>query len=511
MAGNNRIAAGDKTTAESARIVLEAGGNAFDAAVAACFTAMIAEPTLTSAAGGGFLNAYPADGKPILFDFFVNTPSGDVNKMDFYKIIVDFGTTKQAFHIGKGSVAVPGIVAGLLLAHDYLGDMPIKLVMEPAIEFAKKGIRLTKTQAYVLRILKPIIIRNSIGQRMFAPEGELLSESDLLCMPDFADFLDVLTYEGKDLFYRGEVAKNLLSEIDGGGLIQYDDLLHYQVVLRDPLKTSFHGYTILGNPPPSLGGLLIDATLTLLEKSGETQVTPISLLRLVEAFETTNILRQERVKEPPSARSSKLTQQEFFKDYLDMYLSSYSPRNVIKSEPHSLGSTTHISILDRAGNAVSVTTTNGEGSGIFIPGTGIMLNNMLGEEDLNPEGFHQYNKGKRLSSMISPTIVMDKRNPVLITGSAGSSRILSVIVQIILNTLCNNMKIEEATAASRIHLERNVLHLEPGFPDDVVKKLEERYEIKRWEEQNLYFGGANSVSSSSCAGDPRRDGYALEF
>ena len=509
MAGKNRIAAGDKATVESARIVLDAGGNAFDATVAACFTAMLAEPVLTSAGGGGFLNAYPADGKPILFDFFVNTPSGSVDNIDFIETIVDFGTTKQTFHTGRGSVAVPGAVAGLFHVQQRLGNIPIRIVMEPVIDLAKNGIHLSSEQVDLLRLLQPIMTYDEIGREMFINDGVLISGNDKFRNTKFADFLDVLIHEGTELFYKGEVAKNILAKLGDGGLICRDDLSKYEVVERKPLKTPFHDYLIFGNPPPALSGILMDVTLTLLESSASKKFIPISLL--VKALEITDIVRGERLKELPTERTEKLTQSEFFKDYLEMLSSSKLGETGTKPDPHSCGSTTHISILDRQGNAVSVTTTNGAGSGIFIPETGIMLNSMLGEQDLNPNGFHQYTKGIRLSSMISPIIVTDRGKPVLVTGSAGSNRIRSAVIQVVCNMLCNKMGVEDATIAPRVHLEGNTLHMEPGILEDDLAKIKGRYKVERWDQLNLYFGGANTVSLRGSEGDPRRGGFAMEF
>ena len=470
---------------------------------------MLAEPVLTSAGGGGFLNAYPADGKPILFDFFVNTPSGSVDNIDFIETIVDFGTTKQTFHTGRGSVAVPGAVAGLFHVQQRLGNIPIRIVMEPVIDLAKNGIHLSGEQVDLLRLLQPIMTYDEIGREMFTNDGVLISVNDKFRNTKFADFLDLLVHEGTDLFYKGEVAKNILAKLGDGGLICSADLSKYEVVERKPLKTPFRDYLIFGNPPPALSGILMDVTFSLLESSANNKFIPISLL--VKALEITDIVRGERLRELPTERTEKLTQSEFFKDYLEMLSSSKLGETGTKPDPHSCGSTTHISILDRQGNAVSVTTTNGAGSGIFIPETGIMLNSMLGEEDLNPNGFHQYTKGVRLSSMISPIIVTNRGKPVLITGSAGSNRIRSAVIQIVCNVLCNKMGVEEATIAPRVHLEGNILHMEPGIPEDDFAEIVERHQIERWEQINLYFGGANTVTPHSCAGDPRRGGFAMEF
>lgn len=196
------IAAGEKVTAEAAREVLWLGGNAFDAAVAAVFTAMVAEPTLTSAGGGGHFLAVPSQGRPILFDFFVDMPSGDPEgrDLDFFPVDVDFGDAVQTFFVGRGAAAVPGNVAGLLHVQERLGRLPRREVLGPAVRAAGQGVPLSRQQAYLIRILSPILTHGEGGARIFAPEGQPLQEGDRLWMPEFAGFLESLAREGPDLF-----------------------------------------------------------------------------------------------------------------------------------------------------------------------------------------------------------------------------------------------------------------------------------------------------------------------
>ncbi|MFQ5928544.1 MAG: gamma-glutamyltransferase family protein [Acidobacteriota bacterium] len=507
------IAAGDRTTAEAAKEILWVGGNAFDAAVGAVFTAMVAEPSLTSAGGGGHLMAAPESGKPILFDFFVDMPtkSVQISNLDFFSVDLDFGSAQQEFHIGKGSVAVPGNVAGLLYVHGRLGTLPRKEILSPAIRAAREGVVLSESQAYLVNLLSPILTHDEKGAEVFSPNGSLLRAGDRLVMPEFADFLDALAQDGADLVYRGEVAKIISDWAEDGGLLCLEDLAHYQVQERSPLRTDFYAYQVLLNPPPAQSGVLIDATLSLLQKARRKEATPVSLRELVTSFDVTNQARRERL--PVGSTEGiqfPLSQQEYFQDYLDRFRRAISlPSGAAGPPPR--GATTHVSVLDKVGNAASVTTTNGEGCGYMLPKAGFILNNMLGEEDLNPRGFHLYPGGTRLPSMVAPTIVLKGRRPVLITGSAGSNRIRSAIAQLLVNCLCNKMSIEEATAAPRVHLEGNVLHAEPGIPEDSLQKLESRYTVHRWDEQNPFFGGANSVTLDTGAGDSRRGGYSLRL
>ncbi|MFQ6674872.1 MAG: gamma-glutamyltransferase [Fidelibacterota bacterium] len=515
----NLIAAGDPATVEAARVILERGGNAYDAAVGACFTAMVAEPALTSAGGGGHLMAFPEDSPPEVFDFFVNTPSRTMKgaDLDFFAVDVDFGGVTQRFHAGWGSAAVPGNVAGLLTVHERLGSIPLPEVMEPAIVAAREGVDISPTQAYLLEILAPILSHELRGGNLFAPQGRLLGAGDRLVMPEFADFLYVLAREGADLVYRGEVADIICDWAAHGGLILRKDLESYRVVERTPMVSSIREYTVLLNPPPAVSGLLIDFTLRLLEVAGCFERDPLPLNRLVLAFEETDRIRHQELDGGMAKEDTpRLSSQPFFFDSVERFQERTSPP-VAERVPRGGGGTTHISILDGKGNAASVTTTNGEGCGYLLPEAGFMLNNMLGEEDLSPGGFHRHPRGVRLSSMVAPTIVLASRGagrgsrPILLTGTAGSNRIRSVLVQILIHHLVNGLDLEQTVLAPRVHLEGEVLHAEPGIPEEELKVLERRYRLRRWDRQNLFFGGANSVTPREAVGDPRRGGASLIF
>ena len=183
------IAAGDRSTLESALEILKSGGNAFDAAVGAVFTSMTSEFALTSAGGGGSLLALPNNSKPILFDFFVNALPTNEKNLDFFPVSVDFGSTKQIFNIGKGSIAVPGNIAGLLHVQNRLGVLSLKAVLEPAISIAKTGIIINKTQEFLIKILEPILTFDSCGKSVFKPQGSLVRLGERIIFPEFAEFL----------------------------------------------------------------------------------------------------------------------------------------------------------------------------------------------------------------------------------------------------------------------------------------------------------------------------------
>ena len=252
--------------------ILRNGGNAFDAAVAAILASFVTEPGLTSAAGGGFLLAHTSANQNILFDFFTQTPCQKRNQseINFYPVEVDFGGAVQEFHIGLGSMAVPGNIAGVFHVHKRLGRLPFQVVAEPAIHYAKNGIILNKFQYYCLTsILKPIVIAYQEDREVFALTGELIEAGGLLIMREFADTLAYLAQKGTREFYEGEIAHRLVKDCqDLGGYLTLEDLKSYEVIEREPLLIDYRGNTLLTNPPPSSGGALIAFALKLLSKVG---------------------------------------------------------------------------------------------------------------------------------------------------------------------------------------------------------------------------------------------------
>jgi len=498
------VAAGDRITAQAGAEVLRLGGNAFDAAVAACFTAPIAEPALTSAGGGGFLLAVSRSSPPLIYDFFVDVPPKRLESPEFYPVEVDFGDAKQVFHVGAGSVAVPGFVAGLLRVHSERGRLPLKEVLSVPIEYARKGVRLSKLQASFVKLLEPIFTATDGSRRVFAPSGKLVDGGDLFKNPDYAEFLDLLSREGQLAFYAGEVADAVEKVMkERGGLLRKEDLLRYKVFERKPVEVKFKGLKVFTNPPPSSGGVLIAFALKLLsgvELKSWGSVEHVGAL--VESMRVTQKFRRDFVNGHlhDGNLESLLENGEVTESYSSLF----------KRKLNLWGNTTHICVLDGNGNGVSVTTTNGEGSGIVIPGTGVMLNNMLGEEDLNPMGFFKWKPYVRLPSMMSPTAVFGGNELLLLLGSAGSNRIRSAILQTIVNFLLFRMELEKAVGAPRLHYENLEVFLEPGFPEESVEEIKKHYKAVLFSEKNLFFGGVQAVDGNfNGAGDPRRGGYVV--
>lgn len=510
------IAAGNPKTAEAGIEMFRLGGNVFDAIVAAMLASFVTESTLTSAAGGGFLLAHTQAGEDTLFDFFAQTPGRrrDLSQVDFYPVEVNFGSVTQEFHVGLGSMAVPGAIGGLFHVHDKLGRLPRSVLIEPAAHYARTGIEVTPFQAYCFKILAPILLATAESRQIYAPTGKLLQTGDCFRIPDLANTLVNLAAEGAMGFYQGDMAHQLVKDCQArGGYLTLSDLANYRVIERQPLITAYRDNLFLTTPPPSSGGALIAFALALLAQVefDSLQFGSIEHLQILAAvMRLTNLARADgydaRLYEPNVA--DRFLSPQHFAPYEAQLLTTVN----------KWGSTTHISAIDSEGNAASATTSNGEGSSYVIPGTGIMVNNMLGEADLHPTGFHQWQENVRISSMMAPTMILDANHqPEIVLGSGGSNRIRTAILQVISNLLDFAMPVEQAVSSPRVHWEAGVFNLEPGIAglggewaiDRSQFPFTEQFE--HWQEQNMFFGGVHAVTRSPSgelagAGDQRRNG-----
>lgn len=505
------IAAGHPKTVEAGLEMFKQGGNAFDAAAAAILASFVTESLLTSAAGGGFLLAYTQNRQAILFDFFTQTPRQKQASapLNFYPVHVDFGTAIQEFHIGLGAMAVPGNLAGVFHVHQKLGELPFKAIAEPALHYAKSGVEVDEFQAYLFQLLKPILLASPVGQKIYAPSGKLAQAGETLIFSDFANALAQIVERGCQEFYTGEIAQKLIKDCqEMGGYLTLADLQNYQVIERQPLSIDYRGYRLLTNPPPSSGGTLIAFALSLLSQLDLSKIrfgSEQHLQILAEVMCLTNAARKDSF-------NDQLYLPDIIERFLgDPHLTTYSQQLV--TSVNKLGSTTHISAIDEHGNAASVTSSNGEGSGYFISQTGIMVNNMLGEEDLNPFGFHNWKENVRISSMMSPTIVLKDNRPQIVLGTGGSNRIRTAILQVISNLIDFQMPVEQAVSSPRVHWENYKFDVEPGLltQEHQVANFANHQLLSQWQEQNLFFGGVHTVCQSEQGtftgiGDRRRSG-----
>jgi len=511
---NGVVAAGHPLTAEAGAEVLRAGGNAVDAAVAAVLASFAVESPLTGFGAGGFMMVHTPRGSgrgepyqraaaggsaTALIDFFVSAPGKDgvERGVELAPVPVHFDEeTVQTFYVGPASCGVPGTAAGLELALRRFGSVPLAQLARPGIRLAREGAPVNAEQAYILEILWPIHERLPECRALYAPEGRPLGEGDVFRFPALAEALERFAAEGAEPFYRGDVAAALSGfMLEHGGTLGPTDLAEYEAIERRPIKASFRGTEVLTNPPPSSGGILIAYTLALLERLGPRSGSE----QLVVAMDAANAARDEAFAEA------------LYGDELEAAL--LDSEALDRRAGDLLGSTTHIAVLDANGMCASVTCSNGSGSGVLVPGTGVILNNMLGEEDLNPLGFHAIAPGRRVPSMMAPTVVLRDGNIELGLGSAGSNRIRSAIVQTVVRAVEEGMGAGEAVQAPRLHSEAGVVQAEPGIDEEALARIEARgTAVLRRPRINLFFGGVQAVARDpangalSGGGDPRRGG-----
>jgi len=493
---------------------------------------MCAEACLTGLGGGGFALVRRSDGAAEVLDFFVSapglgrTPSDMAARAHIEPYEVPFHSTTQVFHVGPASCAVPGAALGLATLHERHGRLPLSQVLAPAVRLARAGALVVPQQDYLHDILEGILTREPAAREVFAPKGSLVRAGQVLRSPDLADALETLGSVGASAFTTGFYADRIARYLDArSGLVTRDDLAAYEVIIREPVRAHYRGHEILTNPLPSSGGTLIAFTLGLLDRLDMDSLDPVERAEaLAAALEATDAARAATF---DSGRSEPGFADTFLdRAHVDSYASPPTGR------PPGPGSTTHVSVIDAEGLAVSVTMSCGSGSGVVVEGTGIYMNNMMGEEDLNPGGFFALAPGERLTSMMAPTIAWGREGVsctlpselpgaaterLIALGSAGSARLRSAIVQVLVNMLDLCRDAQSAVNAPRLHVDRTVVHLEDGMPPEAEACLRRSGRpVQAWSVKDLYFGG---VQVAACmrrgpeiqfdgGGDPRRGGAA---
>jgi len=444
------VAAGNRHTAEAGAWALARGGNAVDAVVAAAVAAFVAEGPLTGPAGGGFFLVRDAGAEPTLLDCFFAVPSRPQEPMD--EVLIDFGdASTQVFHVGNGSVAVPGLVAGLAEAHGRHGRLSWGELFEPALELAGTGVEMSGPQRFLLEILVPILDRTEEGRGIY---GSHVRAETAAMVPGLELLRD-----------HGAAA---VAELMPGHAA---DLAAYRVVERTPVEAQFEERRVVTCPAPSKGGAVVAGGLAAIG-----------------------------AREPARADTLAAT-------LVEALLAGYG--GAARLAP--LTGTTHVSVIDGDGNAAALSSTLGSGSGVFA--RGFQLNNMLGELDVI--GTEDRYPGDRLPSMMAPTLVLEGDAPRLVVGSAGSVRLSGAILQTIYHVVAGGCSVHEAINHPRLHIEEGVVQIEGGWPEDAAMRLQQAgYHLNEWAGSNLYFGGVSAVErlpdgELAAAGDPRRGGHGI--
>lgn len=505
------VAAGHRLTARAGAQALAAGGGAVDAVCAAAFAAAVAESPLTGPAAGGFLLVRSPAGETALLDFFVAVPGlgpdgRALDPADLDSFTVPFGGADQVFHIGPASVAVPGMVAGIGEALRRFGRLALSEVVAPAVAVARDGVVLTRETAYLHEILADMLTATPAAAAVYAPAGRLLGEGERVRFSELAETLRHLGEAGASSMREGPLAATITGHLAAtGGLVTATDMRDYRVIDRNPLQIAYRDVTLLTNPPPSSGGALIAAALREIEDLPRPGSDIEHYRAVVRAGAAANALRDRAFPDD--------LHEEDCMERLWARRAAIGRGGGDAPSRKPAGSTTHISAVDADGGMASLSSSNGSASGVVVPGTGIMLNNMLGEEDLNPGGFGNLRPGTRMTSMMAPTLMLRGGEPVLALGSAGSNRLRSAILQTVMSIVDADMTAAEAVGRPRVHPEGDGVDIEGGVPEPVAAALAaDGHALRRWGEMNLFFGGVSVAGRGAPglegAGDPRRGGAA---
>ena len=440
------VAAGHPATAEAGAEILQDGGSAADAAVAACLASCVAETVMTGLLGGGhgiYLEA--ASGTVRNLDCFVAVPSGAGAPMEHLQ--VPFGAELVDYAVGASSCAVPGLPAGLDVLWRAQGRLPWSRLVEPALALARQGVAMPAAHAACLQMLAPVMTMRE-GARIYAPDGDLLAEGDVLEQPGLVRALELIRDEGAGSVYRGTIAAELLALVaERVGALTEADLRGYEAEWRGPARVTFARRRVV-----TRAGLSdVPETLARYDPSG----WPASLLTVLRP-QTGN------------------------------------------------GHTTNLSVVDAEGNACVLTTSLGLGSGDWLPGVDLHLNSMLGEADLITGPLEP---SERMPSMMAPTLVFDGDGLELAIGAAGGTRLRTALVGVLGAILHEGLEPQPAVDRPRFHPAGELLNAEPGVDEAWLASLErEGWTVRRWPDRHHYFGGVSAVGRLGAAADPRRSG-----
>lgn len=502
------VAAGHIETARVGARVLEQGGNAVDAACAMMFASTVVESTLTTLGGGGFMLVAGPGLRPTMLDFFVRQPGFGPRRTlapwQSFKLELD----DKVLHFGTGpaSVAVPGMAKGIAFAAEHFGSLPLPAIALPAIELASDGMVLSNTQEVEHHLNRELLSSTPEGAAIYVrADGTTHREGEVMRQPALARALEQVAATQASCMYEGDMADALVRWSDErGGRISAEDLAGYEVRVVEPIATRVGDVEVFTNPRPAMGGVLI---LRMLEAilAGDTEFSSARVRDEHVARALTRVLGELK---PP------LTRPPVDGDLVDPdHMSATADEALGRMTPDDGGrfagspNTTHISVIDRDGMVATTTTTVGYGSGEFVPGTGIQLNNVLAEYD------HTARRppGSTVPSMMSPTLLQGPRTTVAI-GSAGSDRIPQAIAQI-LARMWHGEALGEAILAPRFVFDGVHLHCEPGADEHALEALAADLHITRWTSTNAYFGTSNAVCIRDgrlySQGDTRREGAGI--
>jgi len=493
------VASSSKLSADAGAAVAEQGGNAVDAAVAACLVAMTTEPGVCALGAGGYVTVWSPGETPVTIDGYAAVPglglpdprAGEAA----WEVELTYGGGVKTV-VGYGSVGVPGGLAAMGRAAERFGKLPWSEVVEPARSTAVGGFPLPSACHHYLQTSAELVYGWDPNSReaFFDSEDRLIEPGQMMRLPHLADTLTRIARHGVADFYTGELGHAIADYIhDHGGALNRKDMAEYRAVERPSLEVPLDEWRIGTNPAPAVGGATLGAMLLLMRSLRQDRWDAAAVKRLVDVQHAVTRFRHDRLDQ--SEDMARDVQELLQMATADM-LSATS------------GSTVHTSVVDSGGMGCSITMSSGYGSGAVPPGTGIWLNNCLGELELNRGGFGRMPLGGRLISNMAPTVARSDDGRVLATGSPGADRITTAILQVLLNYMHLGMTLEQAVAHPRAHVEIGPegyrVAYEAGLPmTDVALP------VRRFDGLSMFFGGAGAAEwdrqrGFTVAGDPRR-------
>jgi gamma-glutamyltranspeptidase/glutathione hydrolase len=501
-------AAGTPYAAEAAAETYRAGGNAADAAVAAAAAVCVTEPLMSSVGGGGFALVRDPSGGAELIDYYDVMPGKGLPASAFgaggapQTIILKYGAGVRSI-VGGASSAVPGSFRGWEKLLERHGRLTLGETLAPAVRLAREGFRVCGTSGLWFQVAEEVLRLTDETRKHFYAGERVYLEGEVMRFPELADTLEAVGEGGARLFYEGDLARTISRYmLEMGGIITEEDLGEYEAVIREPMSVEYGAGAMHTNGPPSAGGSTLAQMLRVVS-AYDLAAMPEEEYARVMAGAMKLALRDRETAYLDGAQNGRVAERLTGEEY------AAEQRRRIFSEfgsPH----TTHLSCVDGEGLAVSITASMGYGSGLVVPGTGIPMNNTLGEPELNPKGFHALRPGERLISNMSPTVVSSEEGGLIALGSPGASRIPTAILQTVIDVLDFGMSLEEAVFAPRFHAEGDLFAYEAGASTADLDRYER---VLSYETANMYFGGVNAVRLTpegrfEAAADPRRSGGA---
>lgn len=485
--GRLAVAAPSPEAADAAEAIARAGGSAVDAAIAAALVAMVTEVGLVSLSSGGFVTVQPAAGRAYTVDGWMDRPGigrdPGAPPPRTWDVSTEYGGGVE-ITIGAGSVATHGSLAALGEAHARDGRLPWAELVGPAIDVARGGFALGSAARYYLRHVHESIFGWDPASRAALHDASGRLTEERVVVADLAATLEQIAADGPRALHRGDIADAIAADVGArGGLLGRADLAAYAPVVREPLTTRVRGWSLATTSPPSVGGVVVAAMLRLLEDRPAAGWHADDVAHLVRVQRAVLGHRREVLEVATDLSATA-------RAWLDRVDADH--RAVLES-----GSTAHVSVADADGSACSLTVSSGYGAGMIAAGTGIWLNNCLGEQELNPPGRH-VPPGARLLSNMAPVVGRHEDGSTLAIGSPGADRITTAVVSALAGFVNGGLDLEAAVAHPRVHVHR------AGLPDE---------DVRVEDDLTMYFGGVAAAlalpdGSLEAVADPRREGVA---